>query len=183
MSRKKIITLNNLADTDTRYLDKLTTVFNKKFFDDKLKKALNEEIAKSSPFAFLLIDIDDFENFNELNGYERGDQVLQQLGLLLNKNLRESDFCIRYEDDQFLVVLIESDKDNAYRVGERIRRIIEEHVFPGEQLQPGGEVTVSIGLASYPVDGESIAFLIKRADTALYRAKEKMKNRVEVFHF
>ena len=55
------------------------------FFDDKLKKALNEEIAKSSPFAFLLI--------------ERGDQVLQQLELLLNKNLRESNYCIRYEDD------------------------------------------------------------------------------------
>ncbi|AZR72404.1 hypothetical protein BBF96_02745 [Anoxybacter fermentans] len=168
---------------DQKYLDGLTSIYNRKFFNDYLRQALTQAMEEAIPFTLLLIDIDDFAHYNEMNGYDRGDQALQQIGYLLKRNLRKGDFAIRYDEEEFLVVLIGANKNDSFRVAERLRKLIEEHDFPGEQIQPGGKLTVSIGLASYPDDGKSLAFLIKRADTALYQAKQKMKNRVEIFTF
>ncbi len=133
-------------------------------------------------FSTLLIDVDDFVHFNEMNGFELGDKVLEQLGYLIKMNIRDGDFAIRYSGSQFLIILASTGKETAFAVAERLRKMIEIYQFPGEQIQPGGKVTVSIGLTTFPEDGESIDFLIKRADTALYQAKHRMKNRVEVFN-
>ncbi|MCK4260801.1 MAG: GGDEF domain-containing protein [Halanaerobiales bacterium] len=180
MSREKPKVLLNIMDRV--YIDSLTSAYNRKFFNDHLKKALVKAMEENLIYSLLLLDFDDFDHFNKMNGFDSGDQVLQQFGYLMKRHLREGDFIVRYTDAQFLIVLVEADKETGFAVAERLRKLIEMHQFPGEQIQPDGKLTVSIGLATFPDDGESIEFLIKRADTALYKAKKRMKNRVEVFN-
>ena len=170
-----------IHEGDQGYIDILTSVFTRKFFAEHLKQALIETMEYGHHFSMVLVDIDDFAHYNEMNGTERGNLVLQQIGYLLKRNLRNEDFVIRHGGDQFLVVLTATPKKEAFLVAERLRKTIETYQFTGEEIQPNGNLTVSIGMASYPEEGDSIDFLIKRADTALYMAKQRMKNRVEVF--
>lgn len=170
-----------VREDDHGYIDSLTSVFTRKFFSEHLKQALIETMEFGHHFTLALVDIDDFAHYNEMNGADRGNQVLQQVGYLLNRNLRNEDFVIRYDGDEFLLVLTATPKMEAFHVAERLRKTIETYHFSGEEIQPNGNLTVSLGMASFPEDGDSIDFLIKRADTALYQAKQRMKNRVEVF--
>lgn len=168
---------------DRHYIDSLTGLYNRKFFAEHVKKSLIQLMEEGHQFTLILLDIDDFEYYNQVNGFDRGDQVLQQISQLLKQHTRNCDFLIRFEEDTFLLVLTEVIKQETFVVAERLRKLIEEYSFPGEQLQPKGTLTISVGMSSYPHDGESFDFLVKRADTALFHAKERLKNRVEVFSF
>lgn len=168
---------------DRQYIDKLTGLYNRKFFAEHVKKSLIQLMEKGHPFTLILLDIDDFEYYNQINGFDKGDQVLQQISQLLKQHIRNCDFLIRFGDDMFLLVLTEVIKQGTFVVAERLRKLIEDYNFLGEELQPKGALTISVGMASYPQDGESFDFLLKRADTALCYAKERLKNRVEVFSF
>lgn len=164
------------------YMDPLTSVYNRKFFTEYLRQSLLEG-EESIEITFALVNVDDFAHYNEMNGFERGDQILQQVAYLLKRHLRVDDYVIRYEEDEFLAVLTRTSKSESFFAAERLRKLIEAHPFPGEMIQPTGCITVSIGVASFPEDGESLDFLVKRAGTALSWAKQRMKNRVEVFNF
>ncbi len=99
----------------------------------------------------------------------------------MRSSLRGVDFVARYGGEEFGIVLIETAKERAVRFAERLRKKIEEEVFPFQEKQPKGNLTITIGIAGFPEDTAIAEELIKRADQALYRGKEAGRNRTEEY--
>ena len=168
--------INRLALTD-----ELTGLYNIRH----LKRVMSEEVKRSiryeRPLSFIMLDIDFFKIYNDQHGHPRGDEVLRILSGLLQQNTRDVDTVFRYGGEEFSVIIPEVGKHEAYRMAERIRRVIQEHLFPYEEDQPGGNLTVSIGVANLPDDAMEGDELIDMADRALYRAKQGGRNRVNLY--
>lgn len=158
--------------------DGLTGLFNRRYFDE----ALTTEIARcqrtSRVCSLLFLDVDHFKRYNDTNGHPQGDELLKTLAGILTRRLRKTDIVARYGGEEFVMLLPETSRDNALYCAEQICRLVREHTFPGQQHQPQGMVTVSIGVASFPDDGSDSLSLVYKADSALYRAKEEGRNRV-----
>ena len=165
--------VNRLAITDG-----LTGLYNIRH----LKRVLGEEVKRSirysRPLSFIMLDIDHFKIYNDQHGHPRGDEVLRILSGLLQQNTRDVDTVFRYGGEEFSVIIPEVGKQEAVGMADRIRRVIQEHVFPYEEDQPDGNLTVSIGVANLPEDAEEGDELIDMADQALYRAKQTGRNLV-----
>ncbi len=168
--------INRLAVTD-----ELTGLYNIRY----LKRVLGEEVKRSlrynRPLSFIMLDIDFFKIYNDMHGHPRGDEVLRTLSGLLQQNTRDVDTVFRYGGEEFSVIIPEVSKKEAYGMAERIRRVIQEHLFAYEEDQPGGNLTVSIGVANLPEDALYGDELIDMADKALYRAKQSGRNRVVLY--
>lgn len=158
--------------------DELTGLYNVRH----LKRVLGEEVKRSlryqRSFSFIMLDIDNFKEYNDQHGHLRGDEVLRTLAGILRQNIREVDTAFRYGGEEFSVIIPEVPKQEAHTLAERIRRVVQDHVFPFEELQPGGNLTVSMGISGFPEDAEDTEGLIDCADRALYRAKLTGRNRV-----
>ncbi|MBC7329899.1 GGDEF domain-containing protein [bacterium] len=166
--------IKNLSVTDT-----LTNLFNRRRMEEDLRNELERSKRYTRPLSILMIDIDHFKNYNDHHGHQKGDELLREIAKLLRRNLRAIDKVYRYGGEEFLVMLPEVDKEGALACAERLRKKTEQEPFEGEeQSQPSGKITISIGVASYPLDGDSIEKLIEAADSALYRAKALGRNRV-----
>ena len=160
-------------------IDALTNLFNRRKMEEDLRNELERSKRYTRPLSILMVDIDYFKNYNDFHGHQKGDEVLRKIAELLRKNLRAIDKVYRYGGEEFIVLLPEVDKEGALACAERLRRKVEQEPFEGEeQSQPSGKITISIGVASYPLDGDSIEKLIEAADSALYRAKALGRNRV-----
>ncbi|RLB57680.1 MAG: hypothetical protein DRI34_07160 [Deltaproteobacteria bacterium] len=127
----------------------------------------------------LMLDVDHFKHYNDNNGHLAGDQLLEHLARLLRENLRSTDIAGRFGGEEFCVALLDTELKSARRVAEKIRRVVERAEFPGQEKQPEGKLTVSIGVAELDLDDDQLDDLIERADQALYRAKAGGRNRVE----
>lgn len=158
--------------------DELTGLYNIRH----LKRVLGEEVKRSlryeRPLSFIMLDIDFFKNYNDSRGHLRGDEVLRLLAGLLRQNTRDVDSVFRYGGEEFSVIIPEVAKHESLSMAERIRRVIQDYVFPYEEDQPGGNLTVSMGVASLPGDAFDAEELIDKADRALYHAKQSGRNRV-----
>lgn len=169
--------INRLAITDG-----LTGLYNIRH----LKRVLGEEVKRSirygRPLSFIMLDIDYFKDYNDHHGHPRGDELLRILAGLLQQNTRDVDTVFRYGGEEFSVIIPEVGKQEAYSMAERIRRVIQDHVFAYEEDQPGGNLTVSMGVANLPADAEDGEKLIDKADRALYRAKQMGRNRVCLYN-
>ncbi len=158
--------------------DELTGLYNIRH----LKRVLGEEVKRSlrygRAFSFIMLDIDYFKIYNDQHGHLRGDEVLRILAGLLQQNVREVDTVFRYGGEEFSIIIPEVAKQEAMAMAERIRRMVQDYVFPFEEFQPGGNLTVSMGISGFPEDAEETEELIDRADRALYRAKLTGRNRV-----
>lgn len=126
----------------------------------------------------MMIDVDYFKNFNDTHGHPAGDQVLKTIATLLKERLRSTDIICRYGGEEFAVILIDTRKNLGLQIAEEIRWIVENHHFEGEETQPNGKVTISIGVAGVPEDGTDPDQIIEKADNALYRAKQSGRNKV-----
>jgi diguanylate cyclase (GGDEF)-like protein len=126
-----------------------------------------------------MLDIDHFKTFNDSHGHEAGDTTLMKFGELLASFSRSEDVACRYGGEEFTLVLQEADAGLALDRAEEIRRAANDMVIEYRR-QTIGPVTVSIGIASYPMHGDTPEQLIRRADRALYIAKEQGRNRVWV---
>jgi diguanylate cyclase (GGDEF)-like protein len=127
-----------------------------------------------------MIDLDHFKVVNDQYGHGAGDEVLRQIAQLLRENVRESDIPVRYGGEEFILFLVGASAFGAAEHGERIRASVERHAFlVAEDLRL--PVTASVGVATRE-RYESLDSLIRRADLALYRAKEAGRNRVELAH-
>ncbi len=165
--------ISHLAITDG-----LTGLYNIRY----LKRVLGEEVKRSirynRPFSFIMLDIDWFKVYNDQHGHPRGDEVLRILSGLLQQNTRDVDTVFRYGGEEFSVIIPEVSKQEAHAMAERIRRVIQEYVFPYEEDQPNGNLTVSMGVANLPDDALDGDELVEKADEALYHAKQTGRNRV-----
>ncbi|MDX1579570.1 MAG: GGDEF domain-containing protein, partial [Gemmatimonadota bacterium] len=125
-----------------------------------------------------LIDGDFLKNYNDTLGHVAGDRVLRSLADVLRDELRVSDIAARYGGEEFSVIMVNSNRTEAGEAAERLRETIQRYPFPNEDIQPRGDLTVSIGIASYPQDADSYEELVGAADEALYEAKRRGKNQV-----
>lgn len=158
--------------------DGLTQVSLRRHFNSRLDGELERSLRLKLKLSFLMIDIDNFKNFNDHCGHLVGDAVLKEVADTVKKNIREVDLVGRYGGEEFSVFLTETDESGAFFVAERIRRAIAERDFKayGENLK----VTVSIGCSTFVPQGTGPYRLVETADAALFEAKRLGKNRVHV---
>lgn len=179
--KEKMKEIERMRDEATllAHVDDLTEIYNHRFFIQQLTLEIGRRKRYPSPLSLLMIDIDFFKHYNDTNGHLAGDQVLKATALLIQRAVRETDMVARYGGEEFTAILINADKEKALEIGERVRRTIAETDIPNERLQPNGDFTVSIGIATFSPVLSSLEELLREADNALYRAKRKGRNRVE----
>ncbi len=159
--------------------DELTGVYNRRYFMIKGTEELYRAKRYKLPFSLLMFDADYFKNINDNYGHDMGDKVLKHLTFLLEENLRNIDILGRLGGEEFGILLPNTEPDQAMILAQRLRQIIEENSLTvKEQLIP---LTVSIGLSSFTPDIINLDDLLKRADIALYQAKENGRNCVVKF--
>ena len=161
--------------------DGLTGLYNHRFFHDELSKKILSCEKEQKPVSMIFMDIDYFKHYNDLYGHQKGDEVLKSIGLILKSSVRKTDIVARYGGEEFAIALTNTIEEDAINIAESIRSKIEETYFEGEENQPNGKITVSIGVSIYPYKAKNDVELIKSADDALYRAKFFNKNRVETY--
>lgn len=166
-------TLNQLASRDA-----LTQCWNRRMIDEMLQNAFTEATRNKTTYSIMLIDADHFKRVNDNFGHSAGDSALQHLVKIMHHNLREYDHVGRFGGEEFVVLLPGTDMTEAWGVAERIRSATQyTPVITGENKQV--QITVSIGLAEFSIlKDEDTASLFKRADDALYEAKNGGRNRV-----
>ncbi len=157
--------------------DPLTGVYNRRFLDLRLEEELHRSSRQNLVFSLMLLDLDHFKIYNDLCGHLAGDRALMKIAALLKGAAREMDVVTRYGGEEFCVLLPGTPAREARLAAERVRQALEMATFAGEELLPLGRLTTSIGLASYPQDGDSPTTLIHAADLALYQAKSQGRNR------
>jgi diguanylate cyclase (GGDEF)-like protein len=158
--------------------DKLTGLYNRGFLGAHLRDEVSRTLALGDEMSVIMVDVDHFKHYNDTNGHPSGDEVLRTVAMLLSSNVRSLDACVRYGGEEFLVVLPRTTHERARRTAERIRAAVEEYPFSGRERQPGGKLTVSLGLASLPSHARTAQDLVAKADEALYAAKQAGRNRV-----
>lgn len=160
--------------------DALTGLPNRRLFEERLR----EEVARVRRYqgicSVAMVDVDHFKTYNDTLGHPAGDQVLQELARILQANVRETDVAARYGGEEFGLILVRTPIERAWEVLERLRREVQRHGFPREEVMPTGDLTVSAGIASATGSRADAADLVERADRALYAAKEAGRNRVHL---
>jgi len=163
--------LQKLAVTDD-----LTQVYNYRY----LKTALRRELRRAARFrqqlSVVMIDVDSLKAYNDVNGHLRGSLLLKELAGLCVEQVRTFDVMAKYGGDEFTIILPQTNRQGAIVVAERVRAAVAEHAFA---LAPPGRITVSLGVATFPEDGQDPMGLLQAADHALYLAKRRGRNRVE----
>jgi diguanylate cyclase (GGDEF)-like protein len=162
--------------------DDLTGLYNRRYFNERIDREVQRSRRYKRPLAILMIDIDHFKIYNDINGHLMGDEILKRIGHTLENNVRKTDILARYGGEEFVVILPEIDKANAIQVAEKLRSTIEIKRFPHEQKQPNGKLTISVGIATLHDDSDVTKELIDFADRALYKAKADGRNRIVVYH-
>jgi diguanylate cyclase (GGDEF)-like protein len=161
--------------------DALTELYNFGYFWDRLK----EERARAERYqrllSLIMVDIDHFKHYNDHNGHLAGNEVLRRISRIISDESREVDIVARYGGEELVVLSPEANRRHAFLLAERIRQRIADALFAHRELQPGGRVTVSAGVATYPVDANSEESLVHCADQALYVAKRQGRNAVVAY--
>ncbi len=161
--------------------DPLTGVSNRRH----LFAQLELEIARANRFgtqlSFLMIDIDYFKKLNDAAGHTAGDTVLRQVCDLMQSSVRRVDTLARYGGEEFVVLLPQVTRAEALEVAEKLRRMVEEAPLDHRDVQPGGKITISVGVANLPIDAVEQGQLVDCADAALYASKRSGRNKVTTY--
>ncbi|MEW6308118.1 MAG: sensor domain-containing diguanylate cyclase [Bacillota bacterium] len=169
--------MEQLAITDCK-----TGLFNYRYFFDRLDEEIKQAQFKDKTMSVIYIDVDHFKECNDRWGHEAGDQVLRELSEIIRRSIRDSDVAARYGGEEFVILLKGAGRGEALAVAERIRQSVAERQFA--PAIEGGPIslTISAGVTTYPLDGDSPNELIYRADRAMYRgAKAQGRNKVSAF--
>ena len=152
--------------------DGLTGLANRACFDREMAREIEKFKRLGTPFSLLMIDVDCFKDINDMYGHLAGDEVLRIMAGIFTQIARAYDSVIRYGGDEFAVLLPHTNRRDATAVAERLRNSIEKHRFlvDGAELE---QVTVSVGIATYPIDSLDRFGMVRMADQALYVAKRQ----------
>jgi diguanylate cyclase len=179
-SKQEIVQLQQRLETvrHESLTDPLTSLANRKYFDDALAKAIAEARSREEPLSLMMTDVDHFKKFNDSYGHLTGDQVLRLVAISVKQNVKGQDTAARYGGEEFAVVLPNTILRSALTVADHIRRAVMNKELmkrsTGEHL---GRVTISVGVATLQKQ-DTAQSLIERADTCLYAAKRAGRNRV-----
>jgi diguanylate cyclase len=158
--------------------DALTGVGNRKYFDEEIKRAIDESVENNTPLSLLMCDIDFFKKFNDTFGHLIGDEVLKLVAKTLVENLKGRDIIARYGGEEFVILLPQTTVADAERVGNQLRNILATKQVRRRRTNENlGVVTISMGATEYIPNEETDSF-IGRADGALYEAKQTGRNKV-----
>jgi diguanylate cyclase (GGDEF)-like protein len=155
----------------TADLDGLTGILNKRQMTRTLAERLHEAEKSMRPLSVFLFDVDNFKNYNDLNGHVAGDRLLQMLARLVGENTRKTDVFGRFGGEEFLLVLPNTPLPHALTVAEKVRAAIASHALPFAERQPLGCISVSGGVAQYPIDALDSARLLHAADWRAVRGQ------------
>lgn len=158
--------VNKQAHTDT-----LTGLPNRRALEEQFEKELRRSQRYQHNFSLVVVDIDHFKTINDRYGHPTGDEFLKQLSNQMKNSLRNMDFLVRYGGDEFVLLLPETDADAANQIAARFQKAVRKFRFPLEQEELS--VTISLGCATYPQDGEALQALVESADQRLYSDKKK----------
>ncbi|HEY3489656.1 MAG TPA: GGDEF domain-containing protein [Candidatus Deferrimicrobiaceae bacterium] len=157
------------------YIDDLTKLYNSRYLNVVLDRELKRSERYRNFFSVLFMDLDFFKRINDTHGHLVGSRVLIEVGAVLRSCVRETDTVVRYGGDEFVVVLVETNADEAFLVAERMRKLIEAKWF-GQENGLSLHLTISIGIAAFPEHASTKQHLLNLADQAMYRGKESTRN-------
>lgn len=161
--------------------DPLTGLLNRRYLEQRLAEEVKRSQRHDYAMSFMMIDIDNFKHYNDLNGHQAGDLALEMTARSLKSVLRSADVASRYGGEEFSILLPQTTLDEATAIAERIRRRVERARSAHGKRQPPGAVTISIGVSAFSSTLNTPESIIGAADRALYLAKRQGKNRVN-FH-
>lgn len=164
-----IKTLEKYATTDN-----LTGALNRTKFYDIIKREIDMVKRYNQLLSMIMFDIDHFKKINDRYGHIAGDSVLKAVADIVRDNTRKTDYFIRWGGEEFMILSSGVNLDKEYKLAKKIRKVIENHDFKNV-----GRVTVSLGVAEFK-DADTVNSFIRRADDAMYKAKNISRNRVEV---
>lgn len=162
--------------------DGLTDLFNHRSFQHIMDRELARAAGEQEPLSLIMLDIDFFKVYNDSFGHQKGDSVLMLVAEILTDCTPEGCYCARYGGEEFALVLPGMGIEKAKAVGEMIRSEIENTNIFGMDVLPKGKLTISVGIAEYPLMANNKEKLIQKADEALYKAKFVSKNKVEIYY-
>jgi two-component system, cell cycle response regulator len=165
------------ASIELAITDSLTGLYNRRYLESHLGHLIEHYINRGKDLTILAIDVDFFKPINDSHGHDAGDKVLQELAVRIRQSTRSIDLCCRTGGEEFVLVLPNTDIEAADSIAERLRKSVASKSFQiaPQQMVP---VTISIGLAGLGDTNDTLEKLLKRADSALYRAKREGRNRV-----
>ncbi len=161
--------------------DSLTRLYNHGYFMFQLDNLIENARRLNIPISLVMIDIDYFKNYNDMHGHPKGDKVLVNVANLLRHNTRKGDVVARYGGEEFAILLFNANAGVAAMKAEQFRKAVQNFYFEYEKMQPNKDLTISLGVASFPLHTKEGADLLIKADKALYNSKNKGKNRVSVY--
>jgi len=168
---------NYIKAAERAVKDGLTGLYNQSYFKTFLQEEITYSLSMGKPLSLLMMDLDDFKNYNDTNGHIMGDKALKETASIILDSIRSSDLAARYGGEEFVVVLPNTSRDEALQVAERIRRRVELHKYENQEKMKRKNLTISIGVAEF-VRGMSLTDFLAKADSALYNAKRKGKNAI-----
>jgi len=172
--RHAVDKIKQVSDTD-----ELTGAYNMRAFSAMLQRAFRQSVRYGHALSVVMIDSDNLKQINDKHGHESGNRLLQHLVRCIREQLRGSDVMARFGGDEFILLLPETGSKGALEMAERIRRAVEISRF---DVRSGDtNITVSLGVASYPEDGGNLDVILDKADKAMYRAKQHGRNRVVAY--
>lgn len=178
--------LNNIENlikemNDAAIKDELTGMFNRRYINERLKANINDSMINNKPLCVVMADLDFFKDINDNYGHVVGDWVLKDFAKILSTSIRsDSDWVGRYGGEEFLIVLMNTDGNNAFKVIEKIRKAVEEKIFDYQDVKI--KITASFGAYSIINKAITIDELINEADKNLYLAKNSGRNKTIISH-
>lgn len=164
------------------FLDPLTHLYNRRYFDHQLEKEILRSRRNGEPFGILALDLDDFKSYNDRFLQSSGDIALQEFASILSGSVREVDTVARLNGDEFGILLLEGNTEAARALAQRIIQRFQRHLLPGDKESRTEKLSVSVGVASFPSDSFDKADLMSKVDNALQMAKNMGGGQVLAFH-
>jgi diguanylate cyclase (GGDEF)-like protein len=182
MITPKIIDAHEYVDTAMMAItDELTRTYNRGFFEDEFRRHFQHARSGGKPFSLIILDLDHFKKYNDINGHIRGDIALLETARILHAVSSSEDVVARYGGEEFVILLPEQGLDEAVKKAENVRTAVFEYRYINEQELPNGRLSCSLGVTTFRPELKTPSEMLDEADIALYKAKDAGRNKLIVY--